>query len=119
MMSKQNVIETLSRARDLILKHGWVKGYDGNTERGFCLIGAVVRSIKCDHGTDIANTYLYRQIRALLQDAIDRPEASVSVWNDQPQRTLGEVLAAIDHAIALAKAQNVAARPNPAPERRR
>jgi hypothetical protein len=96
--------EVLAAARELLAVPGaWWDGSAGEpVESSICASTALTDAT---HG-DVAGSVLhsargYLQV-AIGRDAEDGPEV-IYTWNDKPGRTLGEVLAAYDRAIALAE----------------
>lgn len=95
-----SVIETLSKARGLLETKGWVQGTYRDSN-GFCLVGAI-QEVK----DSFYPTGIYPH---LLQSVLDTGyEIDYSIhddvplfdWNDEPNRTMEEVLELIDTTIA-------------------
>ena len=82
----------LSEALGTLIAHGWVQGRYGCPEDGYCAIGALDA-----HGAfadvNAAMNCLYGAIRTM----------SITSWNDDPDRTFGEVEVAFLRAIEIAE----------------
>lgn len=88
--------EVLRAAKKRLVERGWCQGTFEDGEGRCCSIGAINRaSPPCG------------QWPALLSFG-DVVGGSVFVWNDAPGRTLEEVLAAFDKAIAAEEAKEAA-----------
>lgn len=70
------------KAAKLIERYGWVQGWDGNLERGFCLVGACFAAG--------ANIPKLRDISGM---------GKLTLWNDSRKRTAEDV---IDLLVAAA-----------------
>ncbi|PTQ64480.1 hypothetical protein C8J45_103330 [Sphingomonas sp. PP-CE-3G-477] len=107
------VADVLERAADLIEPDGaWVKGelgYDADGNRipdrevihsavCFCVAGAIWRA--ADVGAD--DTIVWDAFKSLGRSANFR--TGVGPWNDKPERTQPEVVAALRRAATLARA---------------
>lgn len=89
--------ELLRRARERLVRFGWVQGRYGYSSVGHCAIGALYGDrLRVPDGTDVFAG------EGFLEDAIGAP-GTVVAWNDKPGRTAAEVLAAYDDAIAIAE----------------
>lgn len=99
--------EVLDKAADLITPEGaWTQGYFARVAPGgnsigprepnaacWCAFGAVIN--RC--GNDgAAEDFAVQYLRTTLRDSIDR-------WNDAPERTQAEVIAALRQAAQLAR----------------
>jgi hypothetical protein len=103
------VADVLERAADLIEPEGaWTQGAYARDAKGrkfitgraegmvcFCAIGAI------DHVTN-AITPLWKDALTALQQVL--PESRIGAWNDAPERTQPEVVAALRRAATLARA---------------
>ena len=97
--------ESLAQALSKIESKGWCQGHYAEDERGsdtdpgsdkavkFCSLGAVL-SLSPYHTSMIA-------IRYYLELATER--SSIASWNDEPERTKEEVVAAYKKAITIAE----------------
>lgn len=86
--------EILTDTKALILERGWIKNQFENS-KGVCLSGALHIAAERNVGS-FEDAY-----RAVSTAAGLTPYAfQICVWNDAPERTLDEVLAALDRAIA-------------------
>ena len=96
-------LEILQRARAALVEHGWRQGTFGTTERGFCALGAVRFA-----AYDIDGTYLLTdetrafEVRKLLE-CVMPVGYGLPGWNDYAARTIDDVLALFDRAIAEAR----------------
>lgn len=98
-------VEVLREARRLIAERGWTQGEYardaagracepvGATPRCYCSIGALIAASQNDGG--------YAQAFGALLSAIGN---GVVAWNDEPRRSVEDVLRAFDRAIAAAEA---------------
>lgn len=81
--------QALRKARTLIDTAGWIQ-HEARTPAGFCALGALM------------------QVGLMYQTYHGFCEAigckAISTWNDAPERTKADVLAAFDRAIAAAEA---------------
>lgn len=90
-MTTKSTQTVLRQARNKVAK-GWCQGaeFDG---KNYCALGAV----------DASTTDLNELIDALdiFAGAVDTDR--IGIWNDRPERTKTQVLAAFDAAISIAK----------------
>jgi hypothetical protein len=98
------VADKLREARALI-ERGWTQGANARDEMGdrlfvdtdeavcFCMMGAIIAAVPPDQ---------LLAAEHLLKRAVN--DEGVEYWNDAPERTQSEVLAAFDKAIELAEA---------------
>ena len=87
--------ETLTRAKDALLKHGWCQGEERNARGELCIVGALKLSARntvelCD---------------AMGCFALALRVGGISDWNDDPERTPEDILSGFDRAIAFAQAE--------------
>lgn len=90
-----NIVEILRAAKQHILHYGWKQKDLGRLRGPCCMLGAV---------------YVVGAWNSVAEDTIDVLEQAVGnnhvpTWNDDPSRTLEEVLTAFDRAIVLAEAE--------------
>lgn len=92
-------VEVLREGRARIaLPENWTKGSYRTPDGRCCMSGAI--GMPSSDGAGVYGAY------AVLQEAIGLPlTISLSTWNDVPERTHAEVLAAFDHAIEIAEAR--------------
>jgi hypothetical protein len=96
------VADKLREARKLIDRRGWNQnGYEG-PDGSLCMMGAVNVAVN-RNPYDSRDAYPVEQMRALLMRAADTNLPYPAWWNDAPERTKAEVLAAFDKAIELAE----------------
>jgi hypothetical protein len=105
-------VTTLQSARELIAK-GWTQKvyarladdtaihFFNKDACRFCMVGAIYRAN--DKFVDKGTTDNYYGIRYLWTAVNLDSEAQLTLWNDTPERTVDEVLAAYDKAITLAE----------------
>ena len=119
--------EVIVRARNWLSKPGqWIQGSSARTGRGsatyttnenatcWCLTGAIHRAACEITGAELADraptlTEGNREFFRLYRGAIitvakyipDLDHAGVFVWNDRPNRTQEEVVALLDHILAV------------------
>lgn len=79
--------QILTEARELVSK-GWVQG-EYERDGCYCLVGAINEVRGDSHGYAEAIGTMFKLIGNSLSD-----------WNDMPERTQAEVVAAFDKAIA-------------------
>jgi hypothetical protein len=95
-MTSRRLLTTEARvllgAADLIETHGHCKGHY-HKDGAFCAVGAMSEITG-------SNTKLLDQALKRLSDATD--VLSVTVWNDHPDRTAGEVISALRQAALSA-----------------
>jgi len=106
--------DLLRSARSLIAKPGnWTKGSfyelrehpDGATLTGYCTVGAIdeaaflARALRGLQAGNTDFTRLKAQLAVALVVGVD--VRALPAWNDEPERTHAEVLAAFDKAIEI------------------
>lgn len=89
-------VTILKTAREHIQKYGWTQGEYGRLTGPCCIAGSVFVT----HPTMSLNL---NKPFVFLQKAIGAD--SIPAWNDTSGRTVEEVLAVFDRAIALAEAE--------------
>lgn len=88
-------LEMLRIGRRLIETHGLARGKIQDLNGRFCTVGGITRQTRlCDPAITVALEYLARAIPADL--------LAMAAWNDAPDRSTADVLAAYDRAIDLA-----------------
>lgn len=103
-----SAVETLRKARALLTPEGaWGQKFmavdsmglavdlDGPAAVCWCSLGALERAARAQY---------VAKAREWLLEAIGGGVRSLAGWNDRPERTHAEVLAAFDRAIELAEA---------------
>lgn len=98
-----DVAEKLREARKLI-EQGWTKGWfveqhEADGPICYCVYGALNQVVVGDAEADTTETDAAAK---LLGRAVGQTFLSLATWNDAPERTQAEVLAAFDRAIELA-----------------
>jgi hypothetical protein len=89
--------QTLRAAREKVITDGW---WDGGDSEGVCVANACMDV--SGRAWDVDRMLICR----LLGDEAGREQATtIFNWNDAPGRTVEEVLALFDEAIAAAEAQ--------------
>lgn len=83
--------EVCAKAAELIREHGWVQGRFGDKRSGYCLDGAL--NLAYSGHPRSCNTPI--GVRKLVGGIIGRNHVR---WNDDPLRTVEEVLAVLDEA---------------------
>lgn len=91
--------EYLEAAKARIIKYGWVKRRFGNEDVGYCAMGAIRASCQDANVISHATTALF--IDAINGELVEN--RGIPSWNDNPNRTLEQVLGKFDKAIAKAK----------------
>ncbi|RJQ09405.1 MAG: hypothetical protein C4558_06295 [Dehalococcoidia bacterium] len=89
--------EFLRAAKARLEEDGWTQGEFGVDRSPHCVVGALVRV------RDALGDVQIGAPEAFLARAVGRH--SIIAWNDAPGRTVEEVYAAFDKAIALAEAE--------------
>lgn len=98
-------VEILRKAKAELQRRGWRQGAFGHLGSGpMCMVGAYL-AVKGDYDCDHRG-YAEAPAYVLLAKATGSAPYSVSGWNDATGRTVDEVYAAFDRAIALAEAQS-------------
>lgn len=104
----------LSNAKDLILKHGWIKGNFGNKDVGFCMLGALrevdipnleyfISPTECSTPFwHMTRSEAYNLLTQTLHSEYD-DNMSISIYNDTVARNVTEVVEMFNRAAALAK----------------
>jgi hypothetical protein len=98
------VADKLREARALI-EGGWCQNYfrkDGGLRKCFCTDGAIIEVID----SETPNQYRDACITFEAANGLQHDHTSIWQWNDAPERTQADVLAAFDKAIALAEEQS-------------
>ncbi|WP_380778018.1 hypothetical protein [Sphingomonas sp. R86520] len=94
------VADVLERAADLIEPEGaWIRGSFVGERNGiecFCAMGAIDRAAGTDQ--DLDETVIFSTLRKVIG------RQSIVSWNDSPERTQPEVVAALRRAATLARA---------------
>jgi hypothetical protein len=117
--------EALIEAKQLIERWGWLKGSFARDRYGksiwiadakahiaagdcggFCVSGAIAAAVGLspDFQSSLRLVAFYGTIdatRARFSQAVGVVNQDIAGWNDKPERTLQEVLDALDRAIAL------------------
>ena len=102
MATKTDVVQVLTRARDLI-RRGWTQGQNQRDFMGrkcYCLTGAVFAAnpSSAPHTTYVRARAI-RVLHSTLRNILGHDRA-VWAWNDQKERTQAEVLDLLDKTIA-------------------
>ena len=92
---RKQTIQDLEASRDIIEKYGWIQGDLGNTEQGFCMMGAIDQHIHTEeHDSNPGRFYrAYKTLRLVIG------HNHISEWNDKEGRTKEEVITAFNQAI--------------------
>ena len=111
MMEPENQVAlVLQKARDLLVKKGWIQG-GMQSEYGFCSIGAIMAAARVEGRSLDNSNHSYWQAKRALGETISTAIIPIPSWNDDPKRTKAEVLAAFDATIdRLAQGSQVKAR---------
>lgn len=93
-------IEYLTEAKRLIETHGWVKGFYGDEQLGFCTIGALAKS-GANLGYSAAE---YMKACDSVEKVIETAEnrGLIIRWNDLEASGSAEVLDMFDRAMQIA-----------------
>lgn len=99
-MSDQSHANVLMDAKAAIIEHGWITGALGNTEKGFCIAGALAHVLGGNTLVMLDTDKLskFRNVVRKLANLVG--QTTISGWNDHPGRTQQEVLDLFDTAIA-------------------
>lgn len=99
------VADKLREAREYLVRHGWNRnGYEG-PDGSVCMMGAV-NAVVGSSPYDGEREDIIGPMRGLLLRGAETSVPYPAWWNDAPERTQAEVLAAFDKAIALAEEQS-------------
>lgn len=100
----------LLRAKQYLLDHGWCS-YGAEGDNGTVCVamamwragkgGRSAKGVDAGRCAETANIF----VRAIGHPKVEMPGILIGGWNDTPGRTLDEVLATFDRAIALAMAE--------------
>lgn len=98
--ARMDAYRVLALARRNILEHGWVQGFMGAKDTGFCMMGAVRDAGYglCGPPEEDGWTIAFRTLHELAQDD---GHSAAGYWNDDPERTRGEVLQMLTRAARL------------------
>lgn len=99
--------EVLAKAKGFIITYGWGQGDDEvvftEEQNPPCCVATAISKAACD-ATFNKEMASYREARDWFISATDlQGYASIVKWNDAPERSKEEVLAAFDAAISLAQ----------------
>jgi hypothetical protein len=98
------VSELLTAAKAEIQKNGWCQGQYTDNKGQHCILGATMSQI-------LDNNSVYWDAVKALQGSLGTSGTSgfndVVVWNDDPSRTVDEVIALFDKAIERAKREEL------------
>lgn len=92
------VIETLRLGRALIIERGLARGAVEDPDGRVCTVGGITRQ----------NRARINQALDYLAKAIPADLFAIGAWNDAPDRTQADVIAAYDRAIDAAVADRLA-----------
>ena len=115
MTVRKDSVAILEIARNAILTYGWVQGYYGRKEDGFCLDGALRYATTGEAfappGFGTQERGSYKEAGAILWELI-KPSRRISMthWNDAASRTKTEVLDILKRAIDIARSGGLNAR---------
>jgi hypothetical protein len=88
--------EILRSAKELLIRDGWCQKLLVSPDGEHCIVGALGNSV---------HKHMHRAYQCLeisIWGHCDNYRNSLTSWNDTPGRTVDEVLAKFDEAIALA-----------------
>ena len=89
-------LEVLRTIRERLLRLGWQQFHYGNDHGPNCIIGAI------NHEAALASAgAVFTLMRALIAVVVVDDSASIISWNDERDRTLADVLDALDWAESL------------------
>lgn len=98
----QTTKEVLVKAKNLIESRGWTQNWFSNSAGCLCVLGAI-RAAVIDRpfaNCSIADGFLIEDATAVVVNVTQCP--TLAEWNDEPDRTVFQVLQAFDLAIAVA-----------------
>jgi hypothetical protein len=78
-----------------IVENGWCQHHYA-TEKEYCLVGAMIKVACINHAFEAE--LIDKFIKANNLPIVKR-NCTITVWNDAPERTKEEVLAALDRAV--------------------
>ena len=85
-----------ARAAAVIRMNGWCQELYETPDGRVCVEGALFRS----YGGFLTSAGQLRDYRRVVREALGDPDASLFRWNDDPARTVDDVLEALDRAAA-------------------
>lgn len=85
--------EQLLEAANVIRQYGWIQGWLGNEQNGYCALGAIARVTN----TPYASPSIWRQL-ATHKFAGYIKTVQIGWWNDAMRRTKEGVIAALEGA---------------------
>lgn len=97
-----DVLSVLFAAREAVSR-GWCQGTFRDSEGRVCAVGAIRRAAGGDESAVAPGITVNRALDTFIE-ANDIPWL-VSSWNDAPNRTQNDVVAAFDRAIELAQSE--------------
>jgi len=97
-------VELLRYGRARIEREGLLKGRDASLYSGIIGKGCCVQT--SFNGSTNGTGDIFTPVYTLFRRAMDAPGMSIIDWNDAPERTKEDVLAAFDRAIALAEGES-------------
>ena len=103
----------LLAAKELVVRHGWVQNEMGNTDRGFCVVGALQWHVcmgDLDRPMQVGT--IHRQRFDAMMDTMQKcgpfgQPCSIPQQNDERGMTKAEVLKWFDRGIAIARGERV------------
>ena len=109
-MTALTAAEVLSRARDVLAERGWHQGdYVNKETRAVCALGAidvvVFRQPQWDPYADEDAKRVEDEAYRFLCAAAGDPMRGIGQWNDDPSRTVEDVLLLMKQAEELAREQ--------------
>jgi hypothetical protein len=105
------VAADLRAAADVLERDGWTQGTYSRTDGCHCVAGAVYAAICCPDPCEASDAEYHRVDEALtgLARFLGRSTLAVEgvaiAWNDDPERTAAEVIAALRAAADAAEAE--------------
>ncbi len=108
LTSSYTATDMLNDAKNLIKRYGHTKEYVGNTNCGFCALGALgfAMSVQFNASTDELskldelNVILGTAREALTEAAWSRGASGVASYNDRVGTTQDDILTLFDEAVA-------------------
>lgn len=93
--------EILQATKERLMEKGWTQRIYGDSEGPNCISGAFTFTVHVLNQAARLSLYDVEKyfMRSIEHDAM----CSITRWNDQHDRTFGDVMAALDNAIILAK----------------
>lgn len=107
-MNTEEVVDLLNEMKTQLFEYGWCQGTIQDRETGnVCLMGALTLALRKNKNWE---TDKFSKIRDLLAvsagTADENGRGAISKWNDEKERTFGDVVSLIDDTIITVKGRS-------------